>query len=164
MATPPYSFLNNLLLNLFIYVCNRISIPVDRYHFKFRIDGYIGVILASKLSPEAKKVWIKVKSAWVFRQSAFSHSLALLSVKESTILYDIVKLALFKKSFAEIIHLHPELGEILKSEDDRACMYAVYGVVSWKLGRKEEPPGDMRLAVNTKSRIGRTYKDTTKKF
>lgn len=118
----------------------------------------------TSISPEAKKLWAKVKSAWIFRPSAFSHSLALLSVKESTMLYDIVKLALFKKSFAEVVHEHPELRELVKSENDRVCMYAVYEVVSWKLGRNEKPPGDMRLAVNTKSRVGRTYKDTTKKF
>ncbi|VVC02452.1 Uncharacterised protein [Candidatus Bilamarchaeum dharawalense] len=117
-----------------------------------------GAKMPEKISPEVKKLWIKIRSAWSFRQAAFSNTLTLLSPKESNLLYDVVKLTLFKNSIGAIIKEHPELREILKNDEDRACMYAIYDTLSWKLNRREDPPKDMKLEVNTKSRIGRTYK------
>lgn len=90
--------------------------------------------------------------------TAFSNAVSSMDRAQSERMYDIVKLALFL-SFSEIRMRHPELKPILQTEDDRLCMYQIYEILSWKLGKKEAEPKDVQMVEKFKGGIGRASFD-----
>ena len=107
------------------------------------------------ITNEIRRAWLRLRKAWGWSFEAFSNTLGLLNTKEANMLYDIVKHSLFKGSYVEIIREHPELREIVKTDEDRLCMHDIYEILSWKLGRKEELPPDRKISRAMKGRIGR---------
>ncbi|MBU0532627.1 hypothetical protein KKB44_03985 [Candidatus Micrarchaeota archaeon] len=107
------------------------------------------------ITNEVRRIWLKVRKSWNVSHAAFSNTVSFLSEKEANTLYDIVKLGLYKDSYAHILHEHPELKEIVKSDDDRLCMYDIYEVLSWRLRRKEKMPKNKEIIMRMKGRIGR---------
>ena len=111
------------------------------------------------VTPELRRIWITARKAWVTSYDSFHYTLSALSTKQADSLYDIVRVSLYRGSFVEILREHPELREMLKSDDDRICMHDIYESLSWRLGRKEEPPQDVKLKMGIKGRIGRMAPD-----
>ncbi|MBI5046750.1 hypothetical protein HZC07_03390 [Candidatus Micrarchaeota archaeon] len=107
------------------------------------------------ISPQIRRVWLKVRNSWNISHAAFSNTLSSISEPEANLLYDIVKLSLYKGSYAEILHEHKELKELLQSDEDRLCMHDIYEVLSWRLNKSEKLPGDLKLSLATKTGIGR---------
>ena len=108
------------------------------------------------ITPEIRRIWLNARKAWNISLDAFSNSLSLLSEKQANALYEIVKVSLYKGSYAEILRGHPELRTLVMSDEDRLFMHDVYENLSWKLGRKEPEPQDLKLFRNMKGRIGRS--------
>ena len=102
-----------------------------------------------------RRIWFRVRNAWNMSFDAFSNALTLLTDKEAEQLYEVVRHALFKGSYVEIIREHPELRELVKSDDDRIFMYDVYEKLSWRLGKSEKYPKDIAVRIKMKGRIGR---------
>ena len=50
--------------------------------------------------------------------------------KQANALYDVVKFALFKDSYAQIVREHPEMRPLVQTDDDRLCMCDVYEALS----------------------------------
>lgn len=111
------------------------------------------------ITPELRKIWFRIRNAWNLNLTAFANSISSLTQMQSEALYDIVKVSLYKGSYAEILREHPELKVLILSDEDRLLMHDIYENLSWKLGRKEPEPADVRLARRMKSRIGRQMPD-----
>ncbi|MFN7990700.1 MAG: hypothetical protein U0R44_00935 [Candidatus Micrarchaeia archaeon] len=107
------------------------------------------------VTPELRKIWLRVRSSWNLSLPAFSNTLSSLSDAEAGLLYGLVRHSLFKGSHVEILRAHPELRSIVKTDDDRICMHDIYETLSWRLGKSETPPPDVKLATNVRSRLGR---------
>lgn len=107
------------------------------------------------ITPEIRRIWLKVRHAWNWSYDAFSNTVSYLKQDEAEKLYDVVRLSLFKDSYAEMLHEHPELREIVKSDDDRLCMHDIYQILSWRLGKREEFPADKKIYMRMKGKIGR---------
>jgi hypothetical protein len=108
------------------------------------------------VTPEIRKMWIMIRQAWNTSPEAFTGTMTMLSSRQADSLYDVVKLALFKSSYAEILHEHPELRELVKGDNDRLCMHDVYEVLSSRLGRTEPFPPYIQLQMRLKGGIGRS--------
>lgn len=104
---------------------------------------------------ELRRIWYRVRKAWDISLDAFGNTLTLLSDKEAEQLYELVRHSLFKGSYVEIIREHPELREIVRSDDDRICMHDIYEALSWRLGKSEALPKDVAVTMKMKGRIGR---------
>jgi hypothetical protein len=103
---------------------------------------------------EIRRMWFPIRRAWSMNTTAFSNSVSQVGDKQAEKLYDIVKLALYR-SYGEILQKYPELKAIIFSEDDRLCMYQIYEILSWRLGKKEPEPNDVRLVEKLRGGIGR---------
>jgi hypothetical protein len=97
------------------------------------------------ITPELRRVWVRVRQSWVTSHASFSYGLSMLDKKQAGMLYDLVRRALFRNSAGDVLKAHPEIREFMRSDDDRMCMLDVYEALSWKLDRREEPPSDVRL-------------------
>lgn len=111
------------------------------------------------ITPEVRRTWLNLRRAWALSGTAFRNTLSLLTRKQLEMLYELVRPALFKGSYVEILREHPELKEILKTDSDRTCMYAIYENVSWKLGRSEKPPKEIAIRMAMVPKIGRSAPD-----
>ena len=109
------------------------------------------------INKEMKTLWLRLRSRWYMNFTAFYNALSALSEKQANELYDIVKHSLFKGSYAEIIHEHPEMKELLKNDEDRLCMHDIYERLSWRLRRREPLPESLGLKEKMKSRVGRAW-------
>lgn len=107
------------------------------------------------ITPEVRRIWLKVRKAWNWSYDAFSNTVSYLKQDEAEKLYDVVRLSLFKESYAQMLQEHPELREIVKSDDDRLCMHDIYQILSWRLGKREKFPNDKRISRQIRGRIGR---------
>lgn len=107
------------------------------------------------ISPQTRRAWLNLRRAWVTSFQAFSYALSQLDTRQSEAMYDMVKKALFKDSYAQIVQQHPELREFVRSDEDRICMIEIYEVLSWRLNRSEKPPPDRLAYRGMKGRIGR---------
>ncbi len=107
------------------------------------------------ITPDLRKTWIRVRSAWNLSFEAFNNVVSMLDKKQSEALYDLVKHALFMANCADILRQHPELREVLKNEEDRLCMHDIYEILSWKLGRSEPLPKEIRAREAMRGTIGR---------
>lgn len=111
------------------------------------------------ITPELRRMWFTLRNAWNMSLPAFANTLSSLSVKQANQLYDVVKVALFRSSYAEILHEHPELKPLIFSDDDRLFMHDIYENLSYRLDRREPEPQDLKLARGMKGRIGRGMPD-----
>jgi len=100
-----------------------------------------------------------IRKAWVTSFQSFTYELSRLSPEQSEAMYDMVKKALYKESFAQIVQQHPELRPFVHSDEDRVCMIEIYEVLSYKLGKSEKPPADRLASRGMKGRIGRGMPD-----
>lgn len=107
------------------------------------------------ITPSVKRSWLKIRRAWVLSHEAFTSTISYLSNKEANELYDVIKHSLFKNSYADMLREHPELREIVRSDDDRLCMHDIYEILSWRLGRREELPKSVQTKMKMQGRIGR---------
>ncbi|NYZ74032.1 hypothetical protein H0O00_02730 [Candidatus Micrarchaeota archaeon] len=107
------------------------------------------------ITPELRKTWIRVRSAWGMSFEAFNSTVSMLDKKHAEGLYDLVRHSLFKDNYAEILRGNPELREVLKNEEDRLCMHDIYEILSWKLGKSEPLPKEIRAREAMKGPIGR---------
>jgi hypothetical protein len=107
------------------------------------------------ITPEIRRIWITIRRMWNLGFAPFSKSISALNDKQSGALYDVIRLSLYNDSYVEVLRKHPELKPLLLSDEDRLCMYDIYGVLSWRLNRREEPPKDRRLLLDFKGSIGR---------
>jgi hypothetical protein len=92
------------------------------------------------ITPDIRKNWIRVRQAWNSSVEAFTGTLSMLNNAQANALYDVVKLSLFQGSHAEILRNHPEMRELIKSDDDRFCMHDIYDALSRRLDRREPFP------------------------
>lgn len=92
------------------------------------------------ITPELRRDWLRVRAAWNSSPEAFTGVLSMIGDKSANKLYDVIKLALFKGSHVEILRAHPEMKELVKTDDDRLCMHDTYEALSRRLGRKEPYP------------------------
>jgi hypothetical protein len=106
------------------------------------------------ITPEIRRLWFPIRRAWSMNVTAFSNAISSLNQKQAETLYDIVKLPLFK-SLGETLRKYPAIKEIMFTEDDRLCMCQIYETLSWRLGKKEPEPKDVRLIERLKGSIGR---------
>lgn len=122
------------------------------------------MIVANKKAPAEKKIaitaslrknWLLLKAAWLMNQGAFSSRLSLVPDKEADELYEVARHSLYKDSYVRILREHPELKELVKTDDDRLFMYNLYDILSWRLGKSEPPPKEQRPAARIKGSIGR---------
>lgn len=111
------------------------------------------------LAEPLRRIWIRVRQAYVTSPEAFAYSLSSLKDADANSLYDLVKHALFKGSIGEILRDTPALRPIIRNEDDRMCMIDVYEVLSWRLNRRESLPEDRKLVQAMRSGIGREMPD-----
>ncbi len=112
-----------------------------------------------KLTEHVRRLWIRIRNLWGFSNEAFYNALTDLKDEDANLLYDLVKLALFRNSWAQIVQENPALHTLIGSEEDYFCMIDTYQKLSWKLNRREEYPKDKKLAVGMKGRIGRLMPD-----
>jgi hypothetical protein len=108
-----------------------------------------------EVTPRLMRNWLRIRKAWNISLSAFGNILSLLSDEEAEEMYELVRLSLFKSSYAEILHEHPQLRPILRSDQDRHCMHDIYEAVSFRLDKREELPPDRKISQRMKGRIGR---------
>lgn len=114
-----------------------------------------------KLSEHVRRMWIRIRYLWTFSNEAFYNALSDLNDKDANALYDLVKLALFRNSWAQIVQENPSLHGLIANEEDYFCMIDSYQKLSWKLNRREELPKDKKMAVGMKGKIGRLMPDYT---
>lgn len=112
-----------------------------------------------EITPEIRRLWVRIRQAWVVSYNAFNHAVAVLDRRQANLMYDVVKHSLFKNSHAEILREHPELKELIHTDDDRLCMHDVYERLSYYLDRYEKPPPDRRVLRGMKGNIGREVPD-----
>jgi len=130
------------------------AMPLGRSHMVQDKDkGKVGEKVV--ITPPLRRIWLNIRRSWISSFSAFQNSISLLNEKEASGLYDVVKHSLFKGSYVEILADQPGMKEIVKSDEDRMCMHDIYEVLSWRLGRREELPSDVRRTQGMKGRIGR---------
>jgi hypothetical protein len=108
-----------------------------------------------EITPRLMRNWLKIRKAWDISLSAFGNMLSLLSDEEANEMYEVVRLSLFKNSYAEILHEHPQLRPMLRVDVDRHCMHDIYESLSFRLDRKEKLPPDRRISQGMRSTIGR---------
>ncbi|MBD3210364.1 hypothetical protein GF318_03210 [Candidatus Micrarchaeota archaeon] len=108
-----------------------------------------------EISNRAKRIWLKVRKTWDMSLPAFTNTLSLLSEEEAEILYGIVKHSLYKDSYVEMLREHPELREIVKTDNDRLCMHDTYEVLSFRLNKFEDFPDFRKTQIKMKGGIGR---------
>ncbi|MFH0884185.1 MAG: hypothetical protein V1861_00565 [Candidatus Micrarchaeota archaeon] len=111
------------------------------------------------ITPELRRIWVRVRQSWVTSHAAFSYGLSMLNKKQCELLYDLVRRALFRNSAGDVLKAHPEIREFMRSDDDRMCMLDVYEALSWKLDRREDPPADVKLAKNFKGMMTKRRDD-----
>ncbi len=107
------------------------------------------------ITNDTRRLWLKLRKAWNMELNVFSHTVMSLNDSDTKTVYDLVKRALFKDSYAEIVHEYPEMREFLRTDDDRMCMIDIYELVSWKLNQSEPLPPEKRLLQGMKGKIGR---------
>lgn len=107
------------------------------------------------VTQELRRIWWKVRNSWNVSFEAFTNTLSMLTTKQAELLYGVVKHSLFKESYVQMLREHPELRELVKSDDDRLCMHDVYEAISWRLGRQEKLPSDVEVKIRMKGSIGR---------
>ena len=112
-----------------------------------------------EITAEIRRLWIRMRQAWVISYDAFNHSVAILDDRQANLMYDVVKHSLFKDSYAEVLRGHPELKELLRTDDDRLCMHDIYERLSYRLNRYEKLPADKMVYQAMKGRIGRNMPD-----
>lgn len=93
-----------------------------------------------EFTPELRRIWLRIRKTYNISLQAFSNALSALNDKEANILYDLVRLSLYKDNPAQIIKAHPFMKEFIRTDDDRLCMHDIYENLSWRLGRKEPAP------------------------
>jgi hypothetical protein len=98
-----------------------------------------------EVTPKLRKIWFSIRHSYDISLEAFSNSLSLLSDEEANMLYELVRLALYMGSPAEILRAHPQMKEFIRTDDDRLCMHDIYEHLSWRLGRSEPMPKDRQL-------------------
>ncbi len=99
------------------------------------------------VTPELRRIWVRVRNAYSTSQAAFSSSLSLLDERQANILYDFAVAALYKDNVAQILSEHPELKSLVHTDDDRLCMHDIYENLSWRLHRSEPMPKDLEVTV-----------------
>jgi hypothetical protein len=102
-------------------------------------------------TPKLRRIWFKVRRTYNISLDAFSNALSSLNDEEANMLYELVRLALFKGNPAQIIRANPEMKEFVHNDEDRVCMHDIYEHLSWRLGRKE--PMSKERALITKFRM-----------
>lgn len=112
-----------------------------------------------KITPEIRRLWVKIRHAWVVSYYAFNHAIDMLDKRQANLMYDVVKHSLFKNSHAEILREYPELKVLIHTDDDRLCMHDIYERLSYRLNRYEKPPFYKRALRGMKGRIGRNLPD-----
>jgi len=112
-----------------------------------------------KITSQIRKGWFLLRNAWLHTLDVFSNQLAQISDKDAEELYKVVRCAVYKDSYAQILREHPELKELVKTDDDRYFMHDVYENLSWRLGKKEPLPKDKKLISAMKGKIGRAVPD-----
>ena len=93
-----------------------------------------------KMPNEVWATWLRVRGAWGRGKESFDSLMATLSGKQNEQLYDIVRYALYKDSYVQVLREKPELKQFLKSDEDRMCMIDIYEILSYRLRRSEPPP------------------------
>lgn len=112
-----------------------------------------------EITPEIRRLWIRMRQAWVVSYDAFNHSVAILDDRQANLMYDVVKHSLFKDFYAEILREHPELKELIRTDEDRLCMHDIYERLSFRLNRYEKLPSDKKVYQGMKGKIGRNMPD-----
>ncbi|MEW6749285.1 MAG: hypothetical protein AB1295_06280 [Candidatus Micrarchaeota archaeon] len=112
-----------------------------------------------EITPEIRRLWIRMRQAWVVSYAAFNHSVSMLDDRQANLIYDVIKHSLFKDNHAQILREHPEMRPLLQTDDDRLCMHDIYERLSFRLNRHEEPPPDRRAYSGMKGTIGRNVPD-----
>ena len=105
------------------------------------------------VTPKLRRIWLRVRKAYNLDLTAFSNTLSFLTDEEANMLYDMVRHALFKGSVAEILREHPELRELVRTDDDRLCMYDIYEYLSWRLGKSEPMPEDRKVITRFRKAV-----------
>ncbi|MDD5340602.1 MAG: hypothetical protein PHV13_05135 [Candidatus ainarchaeum sp.] len=112
--------------------------------------------MAGKEIPnEARAAWLRVRAAWGRGSDVFSSTMSMLSQKENEQLYDIVRHAIYKDNYVQVLREKPELKGFLKGDEDRLCMMDIYQVLSYRLRRSEPPPKTEKAAAAMNAGIGR---------
>ena len=111
-----------------------------------------------EITTKVRRVWLKVRKAYVRSFAAFASSLSMLSNDEAETLYDIVKNTVYKSGYAEVLHEHPELREILKSEEDFLVMLDIYENLSWRLKKSVPPPNDLKIQSSLRKKLRHWYR------
>ncbi len=111
------------------------------------------------ITPDVRKNWLRIRSAWNLGEEAFTGTLSLMDNKQANALYDVVKFALFKDSYAQIVREHPEMRPLVQTDDDRLCMCDVYEALSNRLDRREPFPSYVAMKMKLKGGSGRDITD-----
>jgi len=111
------------------------------------------------ITPDVRKNWMRIRSAWNLGEEAFTGTLSLMDNKKANALYDVVRFSLFKNSYADIVREHPEMKELVKNDDDRLCMHDVYEALSNRLDRREPFPSFIAMKMKLKGATGREITD-----
>lgn len=107
------------------------------------------------ITQDIRKNWIRLRQAWNGGYEPFIGVISMLSLKQANDLYDVVRLGLFKDSYAVILREHPELRGLVGNDDDRLFMHDAYEALSDVVGRREKPPPYVVLKQRFGSKIGR---------
>lgn len=109
-----------------------------------------------KVPNEVRPVWLRVRAAWGKGTDVFVSTMSTLSQKQNEQLYDVVRHAIYKDNYVQVLREKPELKEFLKGDEDRMCMMDIYQILSYRLRRSEPPPKTEKAAFAMKGgRIGR---------
>ena len=111
------------------------------------------------ITPDVRKNWLRIRAAWNLGEEAFTGTLSLMDNKKANALYDVVKFALFKDSYAEVVRAHPEMRPLVQTDDDRLCMCDVYEALSNRLDRREPFPPYVAMKMRLKGGSGRDVTD-----
>ncbi|MBU0527815.1 hypothetical protein KKE92_05000 [Candidatus Micrarchaeota archaeon] len=99
------------------------------------------------VTPALRRLWIGLRKSYNLNYTAFSNALSALNDEQANQIYDFVITALFMDNIAEILSKHPELKDLIRTDDDRICMHDIYENLSWKLGRKETIPKEKGMII-----------------
>ncbi len=99
------------------------------------------------VTPALRRLWIGLRKSYNLNYTAFSNALSALNDEQANQIYDFAITALFMDNVAEILSKHPELKDLIRTDDDRICMHDIYENLSWKLGRKETIPKEKGMIV-----------------
>jgi hypothetical protein len=111
---------------------------------------------AKKMPNDVRVLWLRVRAGWGRGREVFDNTMSQFSQKQSQQLYDVVRHAIYKDNYVQVLREKPELKEFLKSDEDRLCMMDAYAILSYKLGRSEPPPKTEKAILGMKGRIGRS--------